>query len=300
MSGSIKWLILIIFFTLISIIIHVYTVSAEEIATIIDKNGERYENVNYKIDKTFKVVTIKLEEQEKNISFTEIETIIDQEGNDITASVLGGYYRPRQETWHSESDEVFREARKKLWNIGTHLGANYSIPLGDYYEGIDPGFGIDGDLIIAVTYNTAARLTVSKSGMEIDESNFYIIPQPGFEVLDWKFSLNAFRYFVSGQYYNRPDRITAGKTIFYVYTGLGAVIHRFNLKVTTREISTGNIFKLDDTDTQSKLASTLGGGIMLMLSKNLGLDFTASLDAILLKRTSAFIMDAKIGTIVLF
>ena len=63
--------------------------------TIITKSGQKYEAVLYKVDSYYKLITVILgEEKKKNISFTQIEAIIREDGTDITAEVLKGYYKP--------------------------------------------------------------------------------------------------------------------------------------------------------------------------------------------------------------
>ncbi|MDH4156164.1 MAG: hypothetical protein OEW00_02670 [candidate division Zixibacteria bacterium] len=66
-----------------------------EKGTIITKSGQKYEEVLYQVDFSYKLITVILdEEKKKNISFTQIEAIIREDGTDITAEVLKGYYKP--------------------------------------------------------------------------------------------------------------------------------------------------------------------------------------------------------------
>jgi hypothetical protein len=70
-----------------------------EKGTIITRSGQKYEAVTYKVDYSYKLITVYLdEEKKKNISFTQIEAIIREDGTDITAEVLKGYHKPKRKT----------------------------------------------------------------------------------------------------------------------------------------------------------------------------------------------------------
>jgi hypothetical protein len=253
---------------------------AKYLGTIITKSGEEYKDVSFKVNRTFKAITIDLDGKDKNISFDNIEVIYDPDGNNITGSVIGSYYKPKRETWRSETDPHLAELREKPWVAGFRLAPNFSIPIGGYYWGIDPGIGYEGDIWFAVTEQVDIRFTVSRSGMRV--SRFF---DP--------IKLSAVRYVFSLQYHGRVADMIPGKVIPYAYTGLGAISHRFSYA--------------GESVTETDFITNLGGGVIVLFDEQVGVDFSANLDVVYVgaERDTygismmqyAYVLDFKIGLV---
>jgi hypothetical protein len=226
------------------------SVSAETFGTIVTKAGDRFENVEINVQSTFKVVTFVFDGKKKSISFHKIAQVFDSDGNDITGELLGNYESKKNETWKSGTDPEMNQPKEKPWNIGIQFDAGFGIPIGVYYDGIDPGFSLGGDVIIAINYRLDLRFMVAKCG-----------PRLSSEYDPLKFS--AMRYEIAIQYHAKPVKL---KPIWYVYSGLGAVDNRFTLD------SYGKIYS------ETKFAMCSGGGVIISMAEKLGLDLGAHFD----------------------
>lgn len=284
-----------------------------ENCTVVTKSGERFENVSCTVNSIYKTVTIIYEETKRNFSFTQIEAIFDEMGNNITPDLLEGHYTPTNETWKSERDEYIKTARQRLWKYGFRVGSNYSFLIGDYYEGFTSGVGFEGDFLIAVTHNIAIRATVSKSGMGWNDDYGMVSLDPDITILDQDYSVSGMRYLVGAQYYKRTDRKTPGKTIFYLNMGLGAIDHRLKAKLRLRDNTTAQIRDEEFHYSQTKFLTSFGGGIIFLMSNSIGLDMAASLDVVYVGTTddadysyygsdvqTALIFDIKLALVFLF
>ena len=246
--------------------------------TIVTKAGDKYENVDFKTNHLYQIISFKSEGWKVNVSYTDIVAIYDMDGKDITKKTLGRYYRPEKfektpvekgETpgdttragaektdseavpvedvadWRSENDEEIAVFRKKLWSVGLSGGPRYSIPTGDYYDGIDPGVGFGGALTLAVSHNIALRCSIAKVGLGW-----------GYDEVSFK----SMRYMFSLMYYDRVNRLTLGKKIFYLITGLGAVSHDASYQ--------------DLGYSETKFTAEMGGGLIQLFSEKVGMDFS--------------------------
>jgi hypothetical protein len=135
--------------------------------TIILKSGERYENTEYTVDKYFKLIVIKHEGEESEISFSDIQTIYDPSGNDITNKIMGGEYRRESETWLSKESAPIKKYRTKAWSVIVGVEGDFSVPLGDYFEGITSGIGYGANLRFALSESAALRFMVSRAGLKM-------------------------------------------------------------------------------------------------------------------------------------
>ena len=69
-------------------------------------DGTAYENVTFSVDKLYQVVTIELGDWKQKVDFADVARIVDQNGADITAKVLGKNDKPvekkREDEWLSK------------------------------------------------------------------------------------------------------------------------------------------------------------------------------------------------------
>jgi hypothetical protein len=282
------------------------TALANHFGTIITKTGDEYKSVSFYVNTNYRIVTV-YSEIEKNISFTNIEAIYDTDGNDITADVLGGYYKPEKETWRSEDDPRTRKYREKPFNMGFRAGLNYSIPISDYYFGIDPGIGFGGDLIIAVTNEIDVRMIISKSGMKVSDqfrAPFYST-DPDVVILHQDISLVALRYVFTVQYHKPLMRQLPGQITLYTYTGLGAISHRFHVELLAQDNLTYETYVMDESSTETKLLFNIGFGGIIMMSPSIGVDVCGDFNMVFAGTYGGslqygYILDFRLGLVALF
>ncbi|MBU8934373.1 MAG: hypothetical protein KOO62_10250 [candidate division Zixibacteria bacterium] len=291
-------------------------------------DGTIFESISFKIDDVYKVITFNEDGKKRNISFTEIAGIYNADGSDITEILLGPGYgaaaksQTRQETqpidsggqtavdqkqsgWVSETSEKYKQGQKALYSVAFRLGGNYSIPATDYYDGIKSGLGYGFDIVVPVTRKIAIRGTISKSGMEDDPDQ--LLSGSGMVPIRDNLSLDVWRYFVSAEYYSWPRYVEGSKTMYYLYSGLGAISHSFSGSILALDISTDEIWAVT-YESQSKFAFTLGGGLVTMFSNSLGLDTRAAADLVIVGTDSneygmygrtqqALVFDLKVGLV---
>lgn len=255
------------------------TAFAARTGTVTLKDGTVYEVVTFSTNNVYKVIEFKVDDEKKVVSFTDIESIVDANGDDITIEVIGGYVEAEEsDNFLSETDEAYKFARRKLWNAAFSLGGNYSFPAGDYYEDLNSGLGFDADVAFALTYRLALRFSVTYTGIDYDDDLAYmIVLAPGEALIAENFNFSSMSYFASFQYYHRPDRDTPGKMIYYFYTGLGLVTHGLELDEVI--ISGGvEVDRQTISDDETKFATTIGGGLTYLFEKSLGIYAGASVD----------------------
>lgn len=278
---------------------------AKDIGTVILKNGEKYENVVYAVDRVYKVIKFEYEDKKKNVSFIDIEAILNPDGEDITAKILKRYYKPSRETWLSEESKIIKRARAKKWNTMFRLGGNYSIPSGDYYDGIEPGIGFGGNVHFAINHQIAIQILVSRSGMRVEDSFGIYFYDPNISILSQEYGITTIRYLFALEYYQYLDKTKTENSLWYFYSGLGAAAHTITMKATFQNDLTGERIYIDESDNQSKFIISMGFGIVKMVSKELAVSFDANMDLVhagtVESRTYgndvvyAFIFDLKIG-----
>jgi hypothetical protein len=264
--------------------------SASSIGTVTLKDGTVYPDVTYHVNNNHKTIELMVDEDKRAVSFTDILSIINDKGEDITGNVIGGYYKPEnEETWISESSVVYKAASKKLYSVAFQVGGHFCFPLGEYYEGVVSTVGFDANLIIAVTGKLGLRATVSRAGLKPEDNMGFIWLDaygPVYSLTD--FDISTWRYMLSVQYGNRFDRETPGKTGWYLFSGIGAISHRISAKETIY----GETPDLDVTtrvsNTETKFASTFGVGIVQLFSPTIGFYVGADFDVLYLGRREDF------------
>lgn len=298
----------------------------EKTATITLNNGTIFENVVFKNIKDFHYLKVNINDEEKRISYTDIKSIIDPEGRDITARELNRAELqttvvdpppksnqpseswlteqekkdPPKETWKSTNDEVFREARKKRWETAIGFHGNYSIPFGSYYEGIDPGIGFGGDFSIAFSSKLSGKFIVSKSGMKVsDEIGFYSI-DPMVTILSEDISIRTIRFILAAQYNHHVINNNVFKGTWYFYTGLGITSEKGTIKAMVRDDYSSVTYNIDESFSDSYFTMSSGGGYQHMISKKIAVDFGAQFDLLYIAANNgivqyAYIFDLKIG-----
>ena len=261
-------------------------------ASLIELNdGTIYENVEFRVDKSYKVISFKIDGKKKNISFTDISRILDDNGENVTARYLGKYMKTSQamqsesyktvqkkEDWLGETDPIREKYNKPLWGVAFPISANFSIPVGRYYEGFKAGLGFSGEILISINRNLSLRGTVSKSGMQDDLNEI----APGFRIIDDNLKFNVWKYFISLQYSNGPNWSANKKMGLYGFGGIGAVSHKLTGAAIIQDPVTDSMFIIIGSgDVDSKFAITTGIGFVGLLSPSFGIDFGTTIDVII-------------------
>ncbi|HBZ01028.1 MAG TPA: hypothetical protein DEO84_06880 [candidate division Zixibacteria bacterium] len=283
--------------------------NAKDTATFKMKTGEEYKNTTFEVNDFYKTVLLKVDGQKINVSFSDIESITDQNGQDVSAKVLGGNYHPQKEQWLSKESTEIQKARAKAWKAIITFGGNYSMPAGDYYDGIDAGIGFGGDLRIAINNQFAIQLIISRSGMKLGNDIHLISYDPNVTILNEDLAIHTTRFEVAFNVFQPFSRINDPRSMFYGMVGLGAARHTTITKATAHNDVTGQTINIDDSHTNSKFAMLFGIGATKMVSKTVGFDFGASMDMIGVGTGSqeygknvaySYIFDLKTSAIVVF
>ncbi len=257
-------------------------VFAVDTATITLKDGTVYEDVSYFVNNRHKTIEISMDPGSRTVSFIDVERIVNGKGENVTKLVLGGHYKPENsETGKSEADEVYARARRKLWNIGISFGGNYCFPMGDYYDGLASGPGFDGDIFVALTHNLALRASVSYASISPDDNLAFIATDDYADsyLLD-NYSFSSWRYFLSAQYYYRPDRTTPGKVIYFLYSGLGAVTDKTSADQTYLADDPADEYTIRIKDSETNFGTVFGAGLNYMFEPKIGLYVGAKLNLV--------------------
>lgn len=209
-----------------------------------------------------------------------------------------------QDAWLSEQEEAYRKAQAPTWRVAVRAAGNFSIPLGDYYEGVTSGVGFEGDLLIAVNREAGVRLSVSKSGMQWEEGAIeFISDDPDVTILSQSHGLSAVRYTISGMGYwpLGKEQERADPSMLYAYAGLGSIQHEITSDLRVHNESTDETVTLSMEDTQGYFIMTFGGGLVKSISTKFGVDLSANLDQIWLDSESyAWIVDIRVGLVMFF
>jgi hypothetical protein len=282
---------------------------AEDIATIHLKSGTEYRDVPIKVDDIYKTIEIVWEGKKLNISYSDIESISDKDGKDITERVLGRAKKSSNETWLSKDSEQVRVKRAKPWNAIISAGGNYSIPSGDYYDGIDAGIGFDCDIRVAVSNRIAVQCLVSRSGAKVSDDLYIVSHDPNISIMDQDISIDITRYEVAVNVFEPISRVKEYPNYFYAFSGLGLATHTMTTKATLRNISTDETLRIEDKNTKNKFAMVFGLGFLSKLSKHAGIDFSGTMDMIPVdaytssgEKTAdyAYLFDFKLSAIYMF
>ncbi len=226
-------------------------------------------------------------------------------------TTTAGEIRKPKTTWQSRESRPFKEATRKYWNVGFRIGGNFSLPSGDWYEGVNSGIGYEGDFSVALTHQAVLRFRVSKSGINVDDNYFFAFIPPDF-IISQASKITAIRYILFLEYSHRLNSPPYG-AYFYAGIGLGAIQH--NLEANGVLTDGYDPYPLKETDTQTKFVTAVDAGFIKMLSPKIGIDGGITLDMIAVGShdastywgdyynysvTYAYLFDLKFGVVFLF
>jgi hypothetical protein len=246
-------------------------------ATVKLKTGEVYEDVTPDVFDFYKTILFEYEGQRISVNFTDIESITDAAGRDITSKVLGEADDAPRGQFLSEGPKSNAAVDNLPWKAMLSFGANYSIPTGDYYEGLTSGIGFDGDVRIAVTDKIAIQIIVSRSGMKSDKNyqpfkdNPFLMDAIRVRTTRYEMAANFFQPFSA-------DNPTHG--MWYNFVGLGVANHTVAYNYTITGDDMGEIYSIKDSYSEDKLVIVLGVGATAMLSNRYGVDLSVTADLV--------------------
>lgn len=252
------------------------------VGTIMTITDDEFTNINYDVDYDRKLIIFEFDGRKKSIGFHRIEQILDENNLDVTAEVLGETENRKKNLWQSKYQMKRRKSILRPWNVGIGFNLDFSVPLGTYFDGIDGGAGFGLDLLIAVDDNIDIKFNVSKSGLRLPAV--------------WNpIKFSAWRYYLAIQYHNDVYEMRPGIAIWYGYIGLGAVTSKFDVS------GYPNLYS------ETKFSLGEGGGVNVLLSKNLALDIGIMIDLMFIgagttyygtyESQKALILDFKIGLV---
>lgn len=296
-------------------------------------DGTVYNDAAVSLDREFMTITLQTDSLTRAVSLSQIASIHNAAGDDVTSDFLGDK-RPRVSapparlapTTPTDTSRVLGGApaidaasppplstgldshRRHPWDAALRWGGNFSIPLGDFYEGIAAGIGFEGDVSLRVARQLAIRAEVSKSGMRDSfEDDF-----PGYRVARDDLRLTAMRYLIGVAYFDWPHWRSGGRTMYYVYSGLGAVSHSFSGNLILEEESSGEQYVLtSEARDITRFMSVTDFGVVVMLNKSLGLDMSAEFGLVYVGEGEdsgsiygsvqyAYILDFRLGLVTIF
>ncbi|MFH2035078.1 MAG: hypothetical protein ABIJ45_01645 [Candidatus Zixiibacteriota bacterium] len=233
--------------------------------TIVTKDRERIENVEYLIDNSFMVIIIKSEK--RNISFHNIDSIYNENGNEIWEISI------------KSNDPDIRVVRKP-WKLGLSLGINTSFSMGSTYndffkidtvknETINSIVGFDAIVMAYLGKGVSLRGAISKSGLDYLNNNLDV----------WKYQLSL-QYMPVGTF-SRRFPVSA-----FSYIGIGLIDNKFEI----------------NNNIESKMEPSLhfGGGGEYSFSRLLNIYMSGELNLFKMNVSNegnelTFILDIKFG-----
>ncbi|MEE8575676.1 MAG: hypothetical protein V3T31_00330, partial [candidate division Zixibacteria bacterium] len=214
---------LTVIFALLLVLTASIATAATIMGTIVLKSGDRIEDVEFKVDKLYKVLKFKQGNEKRNISFDKIESILDPEGEDITAEVMGGIYESGNHGTVSQKSDSYKKATKPRWSVAVSPLVGYSLLAGNYYSGLDGSLGFGGAICITVTHKFGIRLGAGKVGMKSGDELFLVSLDPDISILSQDYSWSTWRYYAAVQLNSFTSREKEKFSMYYFYSGIGAV-----------------------------------------------------------------------------
>jgi hypothetical protein len=261
--------------------------------TIILNSGEKFESVDYTVVREYKVVQFASGNDKHAVSFSDIASIVDKSGQDVTVSVLGGDYRRNVESavastpqaeWLRSKDSTYIRYNAKPFSVGFGAWGTYTIPATDYYEGITPKMGFGMHVVVPFSRHFSVRGQFSKAGHGIDLAKFY--QGTGFAPLQSTLKLSTLRFFLAGQYQTPLGRKGFAQGSFYFYSGLGVTTHSFSGSTIARDVfQTPDVYELTHKG-ETRFTWTIGLGVVSMLSRSLGIEFGTNFDNLIVGTTT--------------
>lgn len=239
--------------------------SATDIGTIKLKNGEVYENVPYEVNDFYKTVLFTYQGQRINVEYSQIESITNGNAEDITSRVLEN--GENGDTHHDHEYEQDEKTSDKSWSGIISAGGSFTIPLGDYYDGLTSGFGFNADFRVSTDERHAVQFLFSRSSIQLREDNQSVYNN---YYSDATFHITRFE--VAVNIFDRALAIPGDQNFenrSYGLIGFGLVRH-----------SLENSNRFHDSKAINKFSFIFGGGVLFMTSNEVGIDLSAKVNLV--------------------
>ncbi len=262
--------------------------SAGEYGTVVKRDGTKYENVNKIADKNFNIITLRRGDKDTDAGLIDFDVVYDSVENDVITPIFVSADKPEKEA--SGSGTELRVSGDKTWDAGISLLGAFSLPYGDYYEGIDGNVGFEGHFVLSIDRKMAFRAIIARSGMSAEEP----------------FQLSAMKFILGIQINTYEPQMEPGNAICYGVVGLGLIKYKVPLNYDLYIYSLMEGTHIHELDSESDLLFHGSGGAIIIVSPNFGFDISASLDLVAGTRSGSegygmgYIFDFRGGLTILF
>ena len=291
------------------------------------KDGTVYTDVYFTKDNYFKVIKINSNGIDQTVSFGNIELILDKKGKDVSREVLGKYYLPvvseteqqeqagqppesssRFDPSELESVRKTGQARHiKRWSVRLAVYPDFSLPIGDFYEGSTSGVGYGTELSVRLTRDIAIRGMVSRAGIKSEDlvGSYY----DRMLVVEDNSSTTTWRFAAAVEYHTWPKYSRGGKLLYSIYSGMGAIRHSGSGSMLLYNLADDGYYVAVPSDPITKFMIVTGGGVTVALSPNFGINFGVDIYMITVGRyaaedrynsiATAYNFDLKLGLVLI-
>jgi len=239
--------------------------------TIITKDSVEYKDVNFSINFDFNNLSFIYDKEVVNVYLFRVDRIFDSKGNDITDKVLSSSIDYDSKILEERSFLVGNSFNNRPWSYGFSFAPGYSMPMGEYYRGIEAGFGIGGSMFFKVSKGVDFRLNISKLGFKLPS---YADP----------LKISAWRFSAAIQYQPKFIKSIQSDVAYYMYTGIGAVS------------LTGYASGYSGSYNEFKLALSEGVGVLFITSRSFAFELSIAYDLIFIGNVETFDGGSKFTT----
>ena len=253
------------------------------------KDGTRLSDASFTTDNFSEVIEIKSDGDSRAVSFNDIVQIVKNDGVDAARSAPGKYYSPSGEVSEPTTHNIGKDKivlpndwsgktppkRPEPWRLRLSAHANLSQPVGDFYDGVKGGFGYGADLSVRVSHSIAIRGTLSRAGLR----SFDLTGGPfgKMEIVQDNSSFSAWRYSIAAEYHTWPGYGGDGHKLYFAYVGIGWIRHSVSGSLLLYNPTDSSFYIAEAGDPVSKFMVLWGGGMMLAISSQFGINFGSEL-----------------------
>lgn len=281
------------------------------------RDGTVFENVKFQINAANSTIVITKNDTTTIVSFTDISRIIDEKGTNVTGLYVSGFrniitkpIEPKKEELPQKVVAVWEDRVRDLWRFALSINSSFTIPTGNFYNGVGTGFGYSADVSIFLKNQLSLRGTVSHSGMKAIADEI----APGFIILQDNLNFDVWRYFLSAQYFERIDWSQNVKSGILAFGGIGFIAHKFTGELFIQDPVSNSLFVVyGQGQNLTKMAFTGGVSYIRLLSPTIGIELGTTVDLVLIGSRgnpgiengfsiyenidAAFVFDVRVGII---
>jgi hypothetical protein len=237
--------------------------------TVITVSGLHYRDIDIGIAPSGKeIVLVKEDSIQQTIRISNINMILDSEGEDITEQILYNAENNEKLMTDEEMGYIY-----KRYSFGISASIGYGWTALDWFEGITSGsaFTIDMHYLFSSRGTLGVQYRYQKLGVDNElEGEFYVCDDYSncMDVnIDWNVHLSEYFIYFGGA--TKPK--TLRKPIGYLLLGFGLIDHRMEITVSDDSYSESA------SDDMIKFAMLLAGGITVPVNRHLGVKLEADL-----------------------